>query len=404
MIPFSTLPGYVGALKKILYISPFAFKVSGADESLLALLKKNPCDRVRPFVAIPWNSPLLERYRATSARVFRLPMMRLQRSKNPLFWMAYFVFFPIEMLLFVFIVIRHSIDLVHINMESSLAPAFAANLVRRPLVVHYRGKTVDTPKWFFDLFIPLLSFLANRILCISKASGIGFYRRNRLDKLEIFPNPVDISTFAQAVEPRFFDPYRKKNNQKVITFIGRMDPQKRIPDLLSAAQLAYQKIPTFMVAIVGGDPDIAEEKIHLGQLRASLSLLQQESDDSVPVAFLGAQKDISSILHDSAALVLPSINEGFGRVVLEAMAAGTPVIVADSGALPELIEGGTYGMLVRACDPQDLARAIELVLSDDPQVKAKARLAQEYAHTFSIERYTQRLQQVYAELMGDVSS
>lgn len=146
-----------------------------------------------------------------------------------------------------------------------------------------------------------------------------------------------------------------------------------------------------MIAIVGGDPRITEEKKHLVELESFVA----DHCKDISIVFLGAQKDISSILHDSNALVLPSINEGFGRVMLEAMACHTPVIVANSGALPEVIQNGTYGTLVRPTDPQDLAKALELVLNQDPTIFSKAELAKKHAETFSIDSYVQRLLQTY---------
>ncbi len=325
-------------------------------------------------------------------------MLRLKRSKNPLFWIAFFFWFPIECFIFYRLIQKDKIGLIHVNMESTIPPAIAGRLARIPVVIHYRGKTRDDPKWFFDLFLPALYRLADHIFVISNASAEGLMKRRLSHKTQVLYNAVDLHSFlAPDHESSFFESIPQFAHKKVITFIGRLDPQKRIVDIIDAAAILSLKRSDLAFAIVGGDPHIPSEASHKMELQRYLAT----KGPSISIYFLGVQHNISAILHSSEMLILPSINEGFGRVVVEAMACKTPVIVANSGALPELLKGGEHGTIVPPCSPEALAMAILKIL-EDPNRKEKAQRAQKHAtDTFDIEQHVLTLSRKYRELLSE---
>ena len=99
--------------------------------------------------------------------------------------------------------------------------------------------------------------------------------------------------------------------------------------------------------------------------------------------------------------VLTSKVEGFPNVVLESMAAGTPVVAADVGGIPELIEGGVTGSLVRSRDPNDFADAVDAVLNDADGSRAIAERAQARVRAeFSVARMVEGHTALYAELLA----
>lgn len=387
-----TTPIQSEKLKKILYVSPFAFAISGADESLCQILEQAPLLNIEATVIAPLSSQYLEKFTNLGAKTYGFPLLRLKRSRNFFYWLWFFMWQPVEVLFFMFLIVFKKIDLVHLNMESTLSAALSAKILQKPVIIHYRGKTVDSPAWFFNLFLPLVYKLADRVLCISHASAQGFVKRTLTQKMIVLHNSVNLEKFSTPTQKSFFAALSPK---PMITFIGRIDPQKRIVDLLHAADLVIQKNPEFAVAIVGGDMNISAEKSHLEELKQLLKTLSPQ----LTVHFLGSQKDIPSILASSQCLVLPSTNEGFGRVVIEAMAVKTPVIAAASGALPEILNQGELGTLVRPCDPEHLAEAILNVLNRADHIGKKRDLAFTYAQThYSTQSYAEKLKTIYADL------
>jgi len=136
-------------LNRILYVSPFAFSASGADESLFSIVSHIPMDRFSVHVLTPPASPYIDRYRKAGAIIHTTPMMRLKRSYNPIYWLLWLLWTPVETLLILRLIKKIKPSLIHVNMESTLASAFAAKILQIPLVYHYRGNANSNPKWFF---------------------------------------------------------------------------------------------------------------------------------------------------------------------------------------------------------------------------------------------------------------
>jgi glycosyltransferase involved in cell wall biosynthesis len=271
----------------------------------------------------------------------------------------------------------------------------AGKLCGLPVVIHYRGKSRHDPKWFFDFYLPLLCWLSDHIFSISRASADGFFARGLGTRVEVLYNAIRLDRFSSNGPTDYFvrrDP--QLATKRVVTFVGRLDPQKRISDLIDAAEILARKRKDISFALIGGDPKIPLEAQHRIELQAYLD----QKNPAPPVHFLGPERDIAAVYRGSDLLVLPSVEEGFGRVVVEAMAAGVPVVAAQSGALPEILEHGKYGRLVPPFRPDLLAQAIEESLSDG-RADVKNRAAQAYARQrFDIQAHVNRLEEVYRSL------
>jgi glycosyltransferase involved in cell wall biosynthesis len=103
-----------------------------------------------------------------------------------------------------------------------------------------------------------------------------------------------------------------------------------------------------------------------------------------------------NVMRCARALVFPSLSEGFGLPVLEAMALGTPVITSNSGALAEV--AGDAAMLVDVRDRRDLARAMTVIASDATLTAQLAERGRKRAADFSLDTYTQRMGRFYRDL------
>ncbi len=385
-------------LIRILYVSPFDFGVSGADESLLTIVGHIPRSEFEPHVVLPPGSPYADRFAQAGAQVHKMKISRLKRTINPFYWLVWMIRFPFEVM-GVFRLIRDlKIDLVHVNMESTLAAGFAARLRKVPLVYHYRGNVSDRPTWFFAPYLRILVGLADHIFVISGAVAQIFFKRGLREGVEVIYNAVDLCRFRETEGGDYFsdrDPrFRRK---KAVTYLGRIHPRKRIRDFIDAAAGVHGKDPEVVFAVVGGNPSIGLEQTHEEELRTYLDTLKPRP----PVFFFGRDPDIASILNASQLLVIPSLEEGFGRVVIEAMAAGVPVVASESGAFPEVLEGGKYGRLVPPFRPDLLAGAIRESLAD-PRRTERIEKARAYARSsFDIESHVKRLVERYHKLLSE---
>ena len=97
-------------------------------------------------------------------------------------------------------------------------------------------------------------------------------------------------------------------------------------------------------------------------------------------------------------LVLPSLNEGMGRVLVEAMAAGKPVVASNVGGIPDLVQHDHNGLLVPPGDEKALAAAIMQLIDDPAQAKLMGQRGQALCHQFSIEAMVEKLDALYTEL------
>jgi len=215
--------------------------------------------------------------------------------------------------------------------------------VRRLLQVQARWERLNTAR--ADLVLVTSRYCAE---VAGRAYGVPPAR------LAVVPEPVDLEVwddqFARARRDRGGEP---ADRGPVVLCVARMYPRKRIGDLLRAARLVRQAVPGARVRIVGRGPDWeAVERLHgeLG-LQDSVDLLGDLTLGELAREYVGAD-----------VFCLPSVQEGFGIVFLEAMAAGLPVVACRAAAVPEVVLDGVTGVLVPPRDPAGLADALVTLL------------------------------------------
>jgi len=176
------------------------------------------------------------------------------------------------------------------------------------------------------------------------------------EKIGVVPCGVNLGKFKLLGKAQSRQ-YLGFGNDKIILFVGRIDPLKGIDKLIKA--LPYlRNIQGLKLLIIGGGEHSQPEIDQLQRLSHNLEV--QNS-----VNFLGLIKhgDLPYFYNAADACVLPSYHESFGLVALESLACGTPVVATDTGDFKSIIKGGKTGYLVRDNDPRHLADKIALLLS-----------------------------------------
>ena len=171
--------------------------------------------------------------------------------------------------------------------------------------------------------------------------------------------------------------------------VGRLVPVKGVETLLRAFAAALREQPDLRLDIAGDGPLRGE----LESLAAGLGL-----GDSL--RFLGRVEGIGAEMEQAAAIVVPSLGEGFGMVALEAAERGRPVIASAVGGLPEIVDDGRTGVLVPRGDVPALAAAIVDLVRDPSRAAAFGRAARERAFAeFSLDRCADRTDALYREAL-----
>jgi glycosyltransferase involved in cell wall biosynthesis len=167
--------------------------------------------------------------------------------------------------------------------------------------------------------------------------------------LAVVPEPIDLAEWRR----RFAAAPPRTSSAPTVLAVARMYPRKRLDDLLRATVALRGRIPGVRVRIVGQGPEAP-------RLRA----LARELEVTDTVTFLGdiARRALAVEYVSADCFCLPTVQEGFGIVFTEAMAAGLPVVACRAAAVPEVVEDGATGLLVSPRSPEELAMAIEKVL------------------------------------------
>lgn len=227
------------------------------------------------------------------------------------------------------------------------------------------------------VFYRLANALSDRVTVNSNAVRQDTIFRDGIapEKLVLIRNGLDISRFSEQEGGRdaVRGNLRLGGNEFGVIAVGNLIPYKGHADLINALPKVFEKRSNVRLFLVGEDRGIQAD---LEQLASSLGVSDR-------VHFLGQRNDVPSLFMAMDLYVMPSHEEGSSNALLEAMAAGLPIIATDVGGNREALDDGQAGMLVPPHDPDALSLAIRKLLDDDvlrSQVAAKAKAcAQAYS-------------------------
>lgn len=176
----------------------------------------------------------------------------------------------------------------------------------------------------------------------------------------------------------------------VVGTVGWLLPIKGPEVLLKSMDKVWQDRSDVQLVFVGK-----------GELEEELKAETFQRGVSEKVKFLGWRDDVPEIMPVFDLFALPSLNEGMGRVLVEAMAAGKPVVASNVGGIPDLVHHGQNGFLVEPGDVNGLAAAIGKLLVDDNLRREMGKRGQAMAHNFSEGKMVEKIDALYASLLHD---
>ena len=227
-------------------------------------------------------------------------------------------------------------------------------------------------------------------ICVSQSVADFSVQQAKLSesKVTVIPNGVNFDLFDTA-EAMDLSPWRIPAEAKVILFVGRLDPQKAPGNLLTAFAHFAEQASEFHLLFVGDGP-----------LKAELELSASPLPCAARIHFAGWQAQVPQLMKASSCLVLPSLWEGMPNVVLEAMAAGLPVISTAVDGVSELIQHGEQGTLVASDSSVEIQQALLDLSSHPAEYRKMAENAQDTVKKeFTWGSIAQKYEQVYENLL-----
>jgi glycosyltransferase involved in cell wall biosynthesis len=191
-------------------------------------------------------------------------------------------------------------------------------------------------------------------------------------------------------------PVQKRDPSIILGVIGQLGQRKGHLYLLKALQDLVRTFPNIMLWIVGKEPEQSRERYteHLYRYVEQANLERY-------VKFWGFQEDIPAILARLDILLLPSLQEPFGKIVIEAMAMGKPVIASKVGGVPEIVVNGETGILVPPKDAEALRHALDLLIHKKEKRIQMGRAGQKRVqHVFNIQNTVRQTEQIYEQLLA----
>jgi len=226
---------------------------------------------------------------------------------------------------------------------------------------------------------PILVRLVNDVVCNSKASAARFDAWPWLKPVVIY-NGLDVLTAKRT--PRLSQSLK-------LLFVGRLTEEKQ-PDVawevFSALALVF---PQLKLTYVG------ENERYDPELSASLKRKIEQSPYAAQVVWAGVQRDVSPWYADADLVMMPSKHEGFGRVLVEAMAHQVPVVAFRVGGIPEVVENGKQGILIEPYDIEAMKKEVRDLLNDPAKRQKMGEAGPDRAKYFSLESHVQAVIDLY---------
>jgi glycosyltransferase involved in cell wall biosynthesis len=289
---------------------------------------------------------------------------------------------------------RRKVALVHCSdLMAGMRAAPAAKLARLPVICHIRN-----PEPVVSLHDRPLLHAVDHFVFVSRHAWERFgytvsAQRGSIIYDGIEPIPID----RGAARHRLLSQFSLPSDSRLVGMVARLASQKDHATLIKAAARVVSVDPTVRFVVVGDKTGTEAFRQHY----RTLARLVESEGVTEHVIFAGFRDDVPQVLSGLDVSVLATNFEGFGLVIVEAMAQGTPVIATDVGGVTEIIVDQETGLLHRLADDADLAAKIIGLLSDKTLAERLARAGHRLvADRFTIQRFTSNMASLYRRIIG----
>ncbi|MBW2064682.1 MAG: glycosyltransferase family 4 protein [Deltaproteobacteria bacterium] len=360
--------------KNILAISNHGFMLGGGEHSFLDLLTHLP----RPWKAhavVPEDGELKRGLAARGIDSVVIPLHPIRP------WNAFQIL--ASLMTFLRTCRKLNPDLLYCNgSRAAFYGGITGALLRLPSLWHCR---IVEPDPLLDI---LLVRLSGRIIVNSHATA-GRFKPHVIRKVRVVYNGIDLSYFKET-SPDL--PRPLEEGWKTILIVGRISRRKRHDVALEGFEIIARAESDAHLVCLGAMDEKEPEWWHY------LLDKSRSSPFSDRIHWVGQVEDVRPWYRNAHLLILTSENESFGRVLVEAMTCGVPVVATQSGGAPEIIRNCVDGILIRPGRAEELAEAVLVLLRDNGLRNSMVRAAMERARMFSLDNHVKCMVQVFEEV------
>ncbi|MCQ9205355.1 MAG: glycosyltransferase [Omnitrophica bacterium] len=285
---------------------------------------------------------------------------------------------------------EHNIELIHTYLfDADLCGFLAGKTTGVSIIVSSVPSFTFLWKKKHQLRYKFLSLFFDRFITISEAIA-----KFMVNNCKISPKKVTavhagfLDEFNRQTDAATVSDMRKKfaltENNLVIGTVARLDSRKGYFYLLDAASKIIKDYPEVKLICAGG-----------GEMQAELEEYARKLGIESEVIFAGTVNDVPNFLGLLDIFTLPSLDEGLGIVILEAMNAGLAVVASNVGGIPEMVDEAETGLLVEPANAEALANALITLIKDKDLRIKMGELAKQRVKRFSSQEMTRKLEEIY---------
>lgn len=319
----------------------------------------------------------------------KLEILQATRAGIPAAWnknkfIIFLILIFILKLSFFLIKNKNKYDIIHSNWTiSSFSAVISKRFHKKPIITSIHGSDINQAikNPFFRFLTNIVINSSNKIICVSN---------NLREKIiNLVETPPPLLVIPNGVYTNIFFP-DFSNKKKIILFVGSLTQNKRVDLLIKSFGNIFPIINNFSLCIVGDGPE-----------EQSLKELANKHLPKSRVKFTGSlsREEISNLMRESYILILPSINEGFGVVLIEALASGLPCIGANSGGIVDIINE-EVGILFSLDNGHELENAILTLVKNEmiyEKMSKQARIIAVNKYDWSI--VSEKIIEAYKDLI-----
>jgi glycosyltransferase involved in cell wall biosynthesis len=286
--------------------------------------------------------------------------------------------------------------------KAGILGRLAAWIARVPVVIHtphghvFYGHFGRSLSRMFLQMEKLLGRITHHQIALTPEEGNDYLNLGvtKSNKISVIHSGVDLNCFkgsGAASNPRRNE-LAIPPDSLVVGYVGWLIPIKGVTYLVQAMADVIQRHPNSLLVLVGKGDEKGMEEIKLKEQVENLGLADN-------VRFLGWRSDVDAIMGSFDIFVLPSLNEGMGRVLVEAMAAGLPIVASRVGGIPDLVKDGENGLLVPPADASALGKVISDILTDKEKRNRMGAAGKKMCRPYSVEAMVEQIDDLYRELL-----
>lgn len=326
------------------------------------------------------ESNLVKRFASTGIRIHQLG-----RGK----------FDPLTLVYIIKLIKQENIALIHSHgYGASNFGRLAGVISRIPIIVHAHDEDTNYP-WYQALADLLLNRYSDKVIAISNAVKESCITKRKMynNLIILLHNGIPLEKFRMPFceeitrQKRIFG---LPSDSYIVGCVAKLRKEKGIEYLLKAVPMVLEAFPSTVFLIVGGGP-----------LRKELEKLSAQLAIDKKVVFLGYREDIAEVLSVFDVKVQPSLTEGFGLAVAEAMAMGKPIVASNVGGIREILKDEDTACLVPPGNPEALADKIIYLLRNPKTAGEMGIRAKEESKKYDIDLHVNRLEAEYLKLISE---